>query len=451
MGVLWRLAAVAVAGAALYFAGLLNGIVIEHPDRPGAAAVVIAVGAAILVLAIAVSGSVGEPTTARHVWIFRATWGFVCLMALVGLSWLVGMPRQHSYDWTPYHNDAIALNECAARLVLQGRNPYTDLDLFSCYGRLAIGADRTTPLRRGLFANEAIYPSDSELDRAWDLRSRGDGANEEFVWRPSYPALAFVPLVPFVAAGLDTNYVYVACLLLAMALVLWRAPRGLRPFFLTGLLGSASLAAFTVGGSSDLLYALPLVAAWLWRDHKWAAVLLGLAIATKQIAWFFVPYYVIALATSHGWRRAAREGATAAGVFAIANTPFIAWNAQAWLAGILTPLAETMFPRGAGLVFLSTNAGLPLAPALFYTVLEVAVGLACLVLAWRCRRSSPELGAVLAVAPLFFGWRSLFSYFFLLPLFAYAALARMPLGDLAGERARRLGALTIFAAPSRTA
>src|SRR3989442_2032959 len=293
MRALWRLAAIAVAGAALYFAGIVNSIILEHAGRGGVGVVVLAIGAAIVLPAFAVRGTGrGDAvTTTDQVWLVRGTWAFVCVMALVSLGWLVGMPRQHSYDWTPYHNDAIALNECAARLVLRGRNPYTDLDLFSCYGRLAIGADRTTPLRRGLFANEAIYPSDSELDRAWDLRSRGDGANEEFVWRPSYPALAFVPLVPFVAAGLDTNYVYVACLLLAMALVLWRAPRGLRPFFLTGLLGSASLAAFTVGGSSDLLYALPLVAAWLWRDHKWAAVLLGLAIATKQIAWFFVPYY----------------------------------------------------------------------------------------------------------------------------------------------------------------
>ena len=451
MGVLWRLAAVAVAGAALYFAGLLNGIVIEHPDRPGAGPVVVAIGAAIVVLAIAISGSARDLTTARHAWLLRGTWALVCVMGLVGLSWLVGMQRQHSDDWTPYHNDAIALNACAARLVLQGRNPYTDLDLFSCYRSLGIGPDRTTPLRRGLFADEVIYPSDDELDRAWDLRSRGEGANEEFVWRPSYPALSFLPLVPFVAAGLDTNYLYVGCLLAAMALVLLRATRGLRPFFLTGLLGSAGLAAFTAGGSSDVLYALPLAAAWLWRDRRWAPVALGLAIATKQIAWFFVPYYLIAVVASGGWRRAARDLATAAGVFAAANLPFVAWNAEAWVAGILTPLVEPMFPRGAGLVFLSTNGGLPLPPALLYAALEAAAGLVCLLLAWRSRRSSPELGAVLAVVPLFFAWRSLFSYFFLLPLFAFAALARMPLGDLAGERARRLGALTIFAAPSRTA
>jgi len=47
-----------------------------------------------------------------------------------------------------------------------------------------------------------------------------------------------------VALGWDTNYLYVACLLVAMALVVARSPRTLRPSFFTALLGAASLAAF---------------------------------------------------------------------------------------------------------------------------------------------------------------------------------------------------------------
>jgi hypothetical protein len=56
---------------------------------------------------------------------------------------------------------------------------------------------------------------------------------------------------------------------------------------------------------------------------------------------------------------------------------------------------------------------------------------------------------VLALVPLFFAWRSLFSYFFLIPLFAAVAVARMPLGDLTPERAQAAGALTLFALPAR--
>jgi hypothetical protein len=453
MRALWRIAAIAVAGAALYFAGIVNSIILEHPERGGVGAVVLGIAGAIVLFVVALSGTGrgDAATVTSRVWLMRGTWAFVCVMALVGFAWLVGMPRQHSFDWTPYHNDAIALNECAARLVLDGRDPYTDLDLFACYGRLEIGPDRTTPLRRGLFANDVIYPSDTELDAAWALRSSGNGENAEFVWRPSYPALSFLFLLPAVAIGLDTNYLYVGCLLIAMVLVVARAPRTLRPFFLTGLLGAASISAFTVGGSSDLLYALPLVVAWLYRDRNWSAIPFGIAVATKQIAWFFAPFWLIAVATERGWRAAARDLAIAAGIFAVTNLPFVIHDPASWLAGIFTPLIEPMFPRGAGIIFLFTNGGLPLLPSIGYAAFEAAAAVACLVAAWRTRRTSPELGAVFGVIPLFFAWRSLFSYFFLLPLFAYAALTRMPLGDLVFERARRLGALTIFATPSEPA
>jgi hypothetical protein len=448
-----RIAAVAVAGAALYFAGIVNGIILEHPARGGVGVVVLAIALAIAMLLAALFGTGrGDSTTPMpgSVWFVRGTWGFVCVMALVGFGWLAGMPREHSLDWTPYHNDAIALNECAARLVLQGRDPYTDLDVFACYESLGIGPDRTTPLRRGAFANVAIYPSDDQMDQVWAERASGIGTNDEFVWRPSYPAVSFLALLPVAAFGWDTNYLYVACLLVAMGLIVAKAPRTLRPFFLTALLGAASLAAFTVGGSSDLLYALPLAVAWMYRDRKWAAVPLGIALATKQIAWFFAPFWFIAVITERGWRAAARDLAIAGAIFAATNLPFIVHDPQAWILGIVTPVVEPMFPRGAGLIFLFTNGGLPILPTVAYSALEAIVGIICLVVAWRTRRSSPELGAILAIVPLFFASRSLFSYFFLLPLFALAAIARMPLGELAFERARKLGGLTIFAAPSRS-
>ncbi len=452
MRALSRIAAVAVAGAAIYFAGIVNSIIIEDPERGGVGVVVLAIAAAIAILLAALVGT-GRGDAASpirgHPQFVRGTWGFVCVMALVGFAWLAGMPRQHSLDWTPYHNDAIALNECAARLVLQGRDPYTDLDVFACYGKLGIGPDRTTPLRRGAFADFAIYPSDEQMDQVWDQRATGIGANDEFVSRPSYPALSFLLIAPAVALGLDTNYLYVGCLLVAMALVIARAPRTLRGFFLTALLGAASLTAFTVAGSSDLLYALPLIVAWMYRDRRWAAIPFGIALATKQIAWFFAPFWIIAVITERGWRAAARDLGIAAGIFALTNLPFVVHDPEAWILGILTPAIEPMFARGAGLIFLFTNGGLPLLPSIAYTLEEAAAGIICLVIAWRTRRTSPELGAVLAIVPLFFAWRSLFSYFFLLPLFALAAIARMPLGELAFERARKLGGLTIFAAPSR--
>ena len=44
---------------------------------------------------------------------------------------------------------------------------------------------------------------------------------------------------------------------------------------------------------------------------------------------------------------------------------------------------------------------------------------------------------------------SLFSYFFLIPLYAFAGLVRLPLADVTPQEAREAGALTLFAMPAR--
>jgi hypothetical protein len=450
-----RLVAITLAGAVLYYAGLVNSMVIYQPNGYGAALVVSAIALSIAMLLLALRGDGRGDAAARpdrrYVRIHRVAWLVVCVMALVGASWFSAAPREHSGDWTPYHNDAIALNECAARLFLAGQDPYRDLDVYTCYAVLGIGADRTTPLRQGLFARDGFYPSDNELDTVWAIESHQSQQQIEFESKPSYPALSFVLIAPWVALGWDTNGLYILCLVAAMLLVVVRAPAGLRPFILTGLLGAASLAAFTVSGSADLLYALPLVAAWLWREKRWSGLLLGVACATKQMAWFFAPFFLIATATREGWRAALRKSAAAFAVFAIANLPFILMDPRAWIAGVSAPVADPMFPRGAGLIFLTLNGLLPLWPPLAYTGLEIAAFAVCVTVAWRTRRSSPELGMVLALLPLFFAYRSLFSYFFLLPLFAFASLVRMPLGELDPLVARASGAVTVFAFPARIA
>jgi hypothetical protein len=463
MGLLLRVALIAVAGAALFVAGQVNGAAQLRPSPAAGLFTVGAVAAALALLAIAVVGTGrgdARVRTDRSLVIpMRVTFVFVSAMALFGLAWLRGIPYPPLHAATPYHNDAIALNECAAQVVLGRADPYDEFGILGCYGARHIGADRTTPLRRGAFANVDIYPSEEQMDAAWTAAGRWLAQclgclialvppDFPFVWRPSYPALSFLLIVPWVALGWDTGALYVLCLLAAMALVLARAPASARPYLLMGLLGAVSLTAFTVGGSADLLYALPLVAAWLWRERRWSALALGVACAVKQLAWPFALFYLMQVVARDGWREAVRRSAVAAGVFAAANAPFILWNAQAWWLGVVTPVAEPMFPRGAGLVFLSTTGALPLFPTSAYFVLEAVAAVAVIALAWWRRHTSPELGVVLAMVPLFFAWRSLFSYFFLLPLFASAGVARMPLGDLEPARAREAGAVTVFAMPA---
>ncbi len=446
MRLLLRIAAASVAGAALFQAGTANGAAQLRPSPLGGVLTAVVVAAALALLAVALAGTGRGDATARgprsYVLAVRVAFLFVSAMSLSGLVWLGGIPYPPVHDPTPYANDAVTLNECGAQMLMRGEDPYRGIDVYACFGARSIGADRTTPLRQGVFANDQIYPSEEEMDAAWAARA------PDFESRASYPSLSMLLIVPPVALGWDTNVLYVLSLLAAMALVLVRAGAGARGFLLTGLFGAVSITAFTVGGSADLLYALPLVAAWLWRERSWSAVALGIASAVKQLAWPFAAFYLIQVVARAGWREAARRAAIAAGVFAVVNAPFVLWDARAWWLGVLTPVAEPMFPRGAGLIALAANGALPLWEPNVYLALEAIAAVGVLVLAWRTRQGSPELGVVLAMVPLYFAWRSLFSYFFLLPLFALAAIARMPTGDLTVEAARDAGALTVLAMPA---
>src|SRR3990172_9149231 len=128
---LLRIAAVAVAGPALYEAGIVNGLVQLRPSPLGALFTTLAIAAAFVLLAMALTGTGrGDATAAApdgYSLPMRATFLLVSVLAVVGLGWVRGVPAPPLHDPTPHHNDAIALNECAALLVLPGEDPYRRL------------------------------------------------------------------------------------------------------------------------------------------------------------------------------------------------------------------------------------------------------------------------------------------------------------------------------------
>ena len=64
------------------------------------------------------------------------------------------------------------------------------------------------------------------------------------------------------------------------------------------------------------------------------------------------------------------DSATPVALFALVNLPFVVMDPRAWLAGVSAPVADPMFPRGAGIILLVVNNVLPLWPPLAYTALE---------------------------------------------------------------------------------
>ncbi|HEY6407010.1 MAG TPA: hypothetical protein VIY29_06050, partial [Ktedonobacteraceae bacterium] len=181
------------------------------------------------------------------------------------------------------------------------------------------------------------------------------------------------------------------------------------------LLGIANVSMWssTVGANLDIFSTLLIVLVWLLRDKRWSsAILFGLALASKQIAWFFIPFYLIMVLRHYGWKECMYRLAIAGSIGLAINLPFILWNPQAFIAGLLAPVADPMFPMGVGIVNLSVTHLFPFFPKWAYTAMEGAAMLASLVWYWRICKKIPEAAMLLAVLPLFFAWRSLPSYFY---------------------------------------
>ncbi len=147
-------------------------------------------------------------------------------------------------------------------------------------------------------------------------------------------------------------------------MVAWRMARSeMRSWVLLLAFANTSMWTPTVGETLDMLYILLVALAWLWRDKRWCSALcLGLAIASKQIAWFFVPFYVIMLWKQHNPMEAVKRLSIAGSIALLCNAPFILWSPHLWLAGVLTPIADPMFPLGTGIIALSTGHLLPYFP-----------------------------------------------------------------------------------------
>jgi uncharacterized membrane protein len=205
----------------------------------------------------------------------------------------------------------------------------------------------------------------------------------------------------------------------------WRKLRPeMRPWLILLSLANVSMLTSVLNGNVDMLYILLVLLAWLLREKRWWSVLfLGLACATKQLAWFFLPFYAVLIWRSMGLKEAAGRLSIAGAIALAINLPFILWNPHAWLAGVLAPVADPMYPSGAGFVALGLNPLFPLLPGVVYTTLEALAMLFCIACYWRVCKSRPESAMLLAILPLFFAWRSLPSYFYCiaLPLFILQA------------------------------
>lgn len=287
----------------------------------------------------------------------------------------------------PYRTDAVAATHGAAELVLEGRHPYGDFDMFERLERFGIPTAFATDLEDGTA-----------------LRSL------------NYPALAFLIPAPLIAWGLDdVRLLYLVEVLLLLALVTISAREPWRPYVLAAGIGCLAVMRQYVVAGVDPAWALFLVMAWLTRGSRGSALLLGLAISARQTAWPIAPFLLLWTWRRYGRREALMRTGVAALVALVIHAPFLFTAPGAVLAGVTDVLTQPVKAGGVGPSFLGVSGLLPEIPWAAYFS-GAAVGFALVIWAYARRALLARSALALPVVPLFLAYRSLQSYFALAPL-----------------------------------
>lgn len=303
---------------------------------------------------------------------------FVLFLIVVG-STLLGIYLRHTTAPYEYiHDGAIQIEE-AVKFLLAGQNPY--------------GADYAhTPMANWHFSGAA----------ALALKHNG------------YLPFTFLLALPFYLVSqstlgwFDIRFVYLPALVITWLLLphltdTWDKKLGL--LIVVGL--NPLFVPFFIEGRNDglILFWVTLTLFLLQRKYFTAAAFtLGLVCATKQTAWFILPCFLAFFffgPLKSQWRSLAQRVLVPLAVpFVLILSPFIVWNASAFIDDTLIYPAVTFPAAGYGANQLLLLSGiLPVDTAPFpFVILQLLFGVPTLLLLWHYQRAHPSLRVMLAAS-----------------------------------------------------
>ena len=312
-----------------------------------------------------------------------------------------------------YHVDAVTVPHVAAQELLAGHNPYTTFDLPAALAQFGINPELVTHYEDGTV-----------------LRSL------------NYPAMNFLLVTPFIALGAtDIRWIYLVEILALVFILLRKVRIPWRPLVSAGVVGNTVIVRQNILAGVDPTWWALLTIAWIFVDSRWLSpIAVGLAMASRQPAWFAAPFYIVGIWRRNGRQEAARRVAIVAVAALVPNLPFIIDDPAAFVDGVGAPMLGALAPYGVGFVRLGLDGAFPLLPRAFYGVLAAVSLVTMLAVLWRFWRSVPIGALIFPFVPLYLAWRSLQNYFGSIPLLAMAGDDELMVGT-APERSEPTAAV----------
>ena len=428
-----RYGIIALSGGLLVLASAASVPLGPAARTPGRELLTVVAGAFGLLLSLVAAMPLSRPqaSSPRRLWRSRLLLSVAVICAIGTLVTFAGgaytvlnAPASESYV-----TDIVSFTHMNAQLAMNGRNPYTSDAAFTQALALFPNASGT-PMRGTVFGTGYDHPDPSTIYRVQRAYVASPSEfSDAFDPRTlhSYPALSFLLYVPLLWAGGGNILVLHALVYwLLFAWLVWLTPIGWRHWGALAALGAMSTVAASLLVSDEVVPIALVLAAWHFRDRRWLfSILLGLACAYKQYAWFFVPLLGVEVVIAYGWREALRRAAIGLGAFMAPNLPYLIASPGPWFMSLWLPMSEPLFSMGVGVIALSMGHIIPYAAPLFYAILEVAALGAAIWAYVRWRRNIGDAVLILALLPLFFAFRSLADYFAFVPWLALYAAHRL--------------------------
>jgi hypothetical protein len=306
-----------------------------------------------------------------------------------------------------YHVDAVTVPHVAAQQLLAGHDPYTTFDLPAALAQFGINPELVTHYEDGTV-----------------LRSL------------NYPALNFLLVTPFIALGAtDIRWIYLAEILVLVFILLRKVRIPWRPLVSAGVVGNTVIVRQNILAGVDPTWWALLTVAWIFVDSRWLSpIAVGLAMASRQPAWFAAPFYIVGIWKRNGREEALRRAAIVAVAAVVPNLPFMIDNPAAFVDGVGAPMLGALAPYGVGFVRLGLDGAFPLLPRAVYGALAAVSFVATLAILWRFWRNVPIGALIFPFVPLYMAWRSLQNYFGSIPLLAMAGDDELIVGTASERR-----------------
>ena len=321
-----------------------------------------------------------------------------------------------------YHVDAVTVPHVAAQELLAGHDPYSTFDLPAALAQFGMNPDLVTHYEDGTVVRSL-----------------------------NYPALNFLLVTPFIALGVtDIRWIYLVEIIALVLILLRKVHIPWRPLVSAGVVGNTVIVRQNILAGVDPTWWALLTLAWIFVESRWlSAIAVGLAVASRQPAWFAAPFYVVAIWKRSGRAEALRRTAIVAVAALAPNLPFIVANPDAFFDGIAQPMLGAFAPYGVGFVRLGLDGPFPLLPRAAYGLLSAVSFLGLIAILWRFWRRVPIGAVIFPFVPLYLAWRSLQNYFGSVPLLAMAGDDELIVGT-AAERVEP-SAVSAFAASTTPA